>query len=277
MQNENYIVLGMKDISFFKEKSKQIRKDIVHTAFAAQKGHIPSAFSMIEILVMLYYQLAKITPEMTQDRDRIILSKGHGCLGQYAILADLNFFPKEELLRFCSKEGILGGHPSRKVPGIEVSTGSLGHGPSLGIGMALTNKNSNIFVIVGDGECNEGSVWEAALAANKHQLDNFWIIVDYNKYQSYDHTQVICPLDDLKAKWQSFGFQCEEIDTINSPYSFMESFARLQKTKGPKCIVSHSIKGLGAKALEGNLAHHHLRSMSEDFRDQLLMEIDCHA
>ena len=272
---------GMSDIEFLKSKSRQIRKDIIHTAYAAQKGHIPSAFSVVEILVMLYYKVAKINKSFDISRDRIILSKGHGCLSLYTILADLDFFSKEELLKFCTKDGILGGHPSRKIPGVEVSTGSLGHGPSLGIGMALALKmdkiDSQVFIIVGDGECNEGSVWEAALSANKHQLDNYWIIVDENQFQSYGSTNEVCPTENLKNKWQSFGFNCIEIDTINSPYSFLNAVNELKKTTGPKCIISHSMKGLGAKSLEGNLAFHHLRSMSEELKNTLIEEINIHA
>ena len=273
--------LGMSEIEFLKAKCRQIREDVIHTAFAAQKGHLPSAFSVVEILVMLYYKIANIDSTFHDSRDRIILSKGHGCLALYTILADRNFFPKDELIKFCTKEGILGGHPSRKIPGIEVSTGSLGQGPSLGVGMALAmrmNKQlSQIFIIVGDGECNEGSVWEAALSANKHQLENYWIIVDENQYQSYGETSEICPTASLKDKWRSFGFNCLEIDMIHSPYLFLDAVESLKKSKGPKCIITHSIKGLGAKSLEGNLAFHHLRSMSEEFKNQLLEEIKINA
>ena len=265
----------------FNAKCLEIRKSILETAFIAQKGHIPSAFSIVEIIVALYYNILNVDMHFHPKRDRFILSKGHGCLALYAVLADLNFFPKIELTKFCTEHGILGGHPSRKINGVEVSTGSLGHGPSLGLGMALAQKLNQeagqVFVVVGDGECNEGSVWEAALSAHKNQLDNFWIIVDSNKFQSYDSTDNICPLGSLKKKWDSFGFHTKELDLQNDSYSFFQLISDMKKISGPKCIISHSIKGMGSKTLEGNLFYHHLKSMSPELFNQLTIEIENYA
>lgn len=259
-------------------KSKEIRNKIIETAFKAQKGHILSAFSIVDILVCLYYEILNIDPMMKEDRDRFILSKGHGCLALYCILADLNFFSIKELDKFCTFEGILGGHPSRgKILGIEASTGSLGHGPSLGIGMALSlkkeNNRTNVFVLIGDGECNEGSIWEAALSANKHRLSNYWIIVDNNKFQSYGPVDEICPLEALDKKWESFGFSTRRIDLKDDPYHFVKTVAEMKNITGPKCIICDGIKGLGSKFLEGNLEFHHIRSMSEQMKDFLLKDL----
>src|SRR5215813_7593020 len=180
------------------QRSRQLRVMIVKSIKAANRGHLGSAFSLVEILRVLYDDVLKYDASNPRwpGRDRCILSKGHGCLALYALLADKGFFPDEELWKFCKSDGILGGHPEYgKVPGIEASTGSLGHGLSIGIGMALHARrrkaNYRVFVISSDGENNEGAVWEAALAANKHHLSNLIVLVDYNKQQSYGTTQEV--------------------------------------------------------------------------------------
>jgi len=147
----------------FQKKNYELRNTILDIFESGNRGHVPSAFSLLEILSTLYYRSANL------DKDKILLSKGHGCLALYAILGDLNYFPREEFKKFCKPDGILGGHPTRfKVPGVEISAGSLGHGPSIATGMALNLKKDDgkVYCIIGDGECNEGSVWEAALSAN---------------------------------------------------------------------------------------------------------------
>ena len=145
------------------------------------------------------------------------MSKGHGCLAQYVVLADKGFFNNKELLKFCHADSILGGHPEfGKIPGVEASTGSLGHGISIGVGMALAaklqNRKSRITIIVGDGETNEGSVWEAAMSAAKHKLSNLTVLIDYNKIQSYGFVSEVMNLEPMAEKWASFGFAVEEIN-----------------------------------------------------------------
>lgn len=264
---------------FLRQKSKEIRKQIIEVAYCAQKGHIPSCFSIVETLVTLYYQFLSISPEWHSDRDRFILSKGHASLAIYTILSDLGFITKAELNSFCTYHSILGGHPSRKVPGIEISTGSLGLGPSVAIGMALALKNttSKIVTLIGDGECNEGSVWEAAMCASKHQLDNYWVLIDFNQYQSYGKTEEISGLYNLEAKWKSFGFNTVEVNMIKNPQDLLTQLNNLKNLKGPKCIILKSLKGLGAKTLEGNLKYHHIREMSLDLKNKLIWEIENHA
>lgn len=267
------------DILKLKQTSKELRKDIVEIAYKTQRGHILSAFSMVEVLVMLYLSILKVDKEFKEDRDYFILSKGHGCLALYCLLAKLNFFPKEELENFCGVESILGGHPSpRKIKGIEASTGSLGHGPSIGVGLALSllrdKSDKSVFVLVGDGECNEGSVWEAALSANKNGLSNYWIIVDHNKFQSYDSIEKICPMEPFDEKWRSFGFHTARVDMIKNPISFLEEYERLKELPGPKCIICDGVKGLGSKTLEGNLKYHNVRAMDLNLKNKIIEEIN---
>src|SRR3989344_1795697 len=200
------------------QRSIYLREMIIKTVEKSRRGHIPSAFSILEILRVLYDGILKYDIKNLKwlSRDRFILSKGNGCLALYVVLADKGFFPKSELLDFCKIDGLLGGHPETKIPGVEVATGSLGHGLSLGIGFALNGKHEKLdyrtFVIVGDGESNEGSVWEAAMCAAKHKLDNLVVLVDYNKKMTYGSTYDVQDLEPFADKWRSFGFAVQEVD-----------------------------------------------------------------
>ena len=175
--------------------------------------------SLIEIMRVLYDDILRYRPEEPKwrDRDRMILSKGHGCLALYVMLADKGFIPLEALDTFCRRDSILGGHPEAgKVPGVEASTGALGHGLSIGVGMALAarmqKRDSRVFVVMGDGEINEGSVWEAAMCAGKHRLSNLTAIIDYNKIQSAGPTREIQDLEPLLDKWRAFNFAAVDVD-----------------------------------------------------------------
>jgi transketolase len=260
--------------NFLKNKSHELRKRVVDIFEYGNRGHIPSAFSVIEILTTLYYQkidLEKLVSN-SPERDRIILSKGHGCLALYAILSDLGLIPEEELVKFCLPGSQLGGHPTKgKFKGIEASTGSLGLGPSLGAGMALQlkrlNSDGQVYVIVGDGETNEGSVWEALLSIGNKSLDNFTLIMDYNKFQSYGSTKEVCDLEPLKQKLESFKFETFEVDMIHEPENFL--LALNEKPKGPKAVICHTIKGQGSKLLEGNLHWHHKSYLSKKQIDEV--------
>ena len=171
-------------------RSKYLRQLIVQALIGGGRGHMGSAMSLVEILRVLYDEFINIDPKnpKEENRDRLILSKGHGCLALYSILADKGFFPKKLLNKTSRTGSILGGHPEQKIPGIEVSTGALGHGLPIAVGMSLAaklkKKKHKIYVIVGDGECNEGSVWEAVMSAANFKLDNLIAIVDYNKVRS---------------------------------------------------------------------------------------------
>lgn len=251
-------------------RSRGLRRLIVETMRCAGRGHLASALSLVEILRVLYDHILRVDPAAPDDprRDRLILSKGHGCLALYAMLADKGFFPKDELMRFCALEGRLGGHPERgRIPGVEASTGSLGHGPSIGVGLALSarlaGRDSRVFVIIGDGEAEEGSVWEAALCAAKHRLDTLTVLVDFNKLQSYGPVAEVAPLEPLAAKWQAFGFAVAETDG-HDPEQLAAWLRRLPLVPGrPSAVICHTVKGKGLPEVEGNLAWHHKSKVAD--------------
>lgn len=246
-------------------RSKQLRNLVINALEGGGRGHPGSALSLIEIMRVLYDDILRYDPKRPDlpERDRCILSKGHGCLAWYAILADKGFFPEAELRRFCKSGSFLGGHPEAdKIPGVEASTGALGHGLSIGIGMALAAKikkqNYKVVVIMGDGEINEGSVWEGAMAASKHQLGNLTAIIDYNKIQSYGSTHEVLDLEPLMDKWRSFGFAVKEVDghdVTQLKQTLMQlPFASPQQ---PNALICHTVKGKGLSFAENNPAWHH--------------------
>ncbi len=260
----------MKPIDY-QQLGKEIRLEIVDMLDAAKRGHIGSTFSLIEILSVLFERILKFDGGRPDDpdRDRLILSKGHGCLALYPFLARAGYFDKAELLKFCLPGGILGGHPDhRLVPGIEASTGSLGHGLSVGIGMALSaridNRKFRTFVIMGDGECNEGSVWEGALSAAKHGLDNFIAMVDYNKMQSYGFAKDVLSLEPFADKWSSFGFETREVD-MDRPEELERLLLDLPFKAGkPNAVICHTIKGKGVSFAENQPSWHHKAKLTEE-------------
>jgi transketolase len=250
-------------------RSRALRLAVVHAFASAGRGHLGSAFSLVEMLRVLYDDVLKYDPARPDwpQRDRLILSKGHGCLALYAVLADKGFFPAAELGKFCRADGILGGHPEfGKIPGVEASTGSLGHGLSMGVGRALALAGRNrVFVVDSDGECNEGSLWEAALSAAKHRLDNLTVLVDYNHMQSYGSTDEVQPLDPLADKWRAFGFAAEELDG-HDVAALRAALARVPFRPGrPSVLICHTVKGKGVPFLESNAKwHHKTRASAEE-------------
>jgi transketolase len=253
------------------ERSLELRRLVVRGLDGGKRGHLGSAFSLIEALRVLYDDVLRYDAANPRwaDRDRCILSKGHGCLALYAVLADKGFFPVEELDRFCQFDGILGGHPERaKIPGVEASTGALGHGLSIGLGQALAmrlqGRDSRVFVLMGDGEINEGSVWEAAMCAGKHRLSNLVAMVDYNKLQSYDRTAVVQDLEPLADKWRAFGFAVREVDG-HDVEQLRHVMSRLPfDGDKPSAIICHTVKGRGIAEAEGNPDWHHKSKISAD-------------
>lgn len=246
------------------ERSLYLRRLVVRGLEGGNRGHVGSSMSLIEILRVLYDDVLRYRPAEPnwQDRDRCILSKGHGCLALYAILADKGYFDATHLDNFCRVDGILGGHPEYgKVPGVEASTGALGHGLSIGVGMALAarmqNRDSRVFAIMGDGEINEGSVWEAALCAGKHGLTNLTAIVDYNKIQSAGPTSLIQDLEPLADKWASFGFAVREVDGHDLDM-LGSTFSQLPLSNDkPTAVICHTVKGKGIEFAEGEPSWHH--------------------
>jgi transketolase len=248
------------------ERSKYLRSLIID-GLSAGRGHVGSPLSLVEIVRVLYDDVLQVRPNEPDwaDRDRFILSKGHGCLALYAILADRGFFSKDELKRHCKQGALLGGHVDAHIPGVEASTGALGHGLPIGVGAALAarlrGRPSRTYVVLGDGELDEGSVWEAALAASKHKLDTLTAIVDYNKLQSYARVDEVLPLEPLADKWRAFGFAVREVDG-HDVGALREAFAALPFSKGkPNAIIAHTSKGRGISFAELNAAWHHKSSL----------------
>jgi transketolase len=233
------------------------------------RGHLPSAASALEILRVLYDDVLEVRPHEPgwAERDRCILSKGHGCLALYAMLADKGFFPADELDRFCHFDALLGGHPEVTVPGVDASTGALGHGLSIGVGMALAAKLSGrshrVFVVMGDGETNEGSIWEAALSASKHRLQNLIAVVDYNKMQSYGRTEEVCGLEPIAKKWRAFNFATREVDGHDVD-ALRQAFSELPYGAGPSALICHTVKGKGFGAIENDPRWHHKNKLDAE-------------
>jgi len=253
------------------ERSKDLRKNVIKMVEVDKRGHIGPALSLIEIMRVLFdsFLTFDASNPKWEKRDRFILSKGHGCLALYSILADKNYFSKDEFNNFCKPTSILGGHPERdKTPGVEASTGALGHGLPMAVGMALAAKikkeTNRVVVVMGDGEINEGSVWEAAMSASKHKLSNLIVFIDHNKLQSYGKTTEVLDMSPLPEKWQSFGFNVHEIDGHN-----IEALEELLKTlpvniEKPTVVICHTIKGKGFPFAEGNPNWHHKSGLKEE-------------
>ncbi len=257
------------------ERSKHLRKSVIQCIEAGGRGHIGPALSLIEIIRVLYDDFLVFDSKNTKlkSRDRFILSKGHGCLALYAVLADKDFFLKKELKTACEPLSILGGHPEIKVPGVEASTGALGHGLPIGVGMAIAAKikkeNHKVVVIIGDGETDEGSIWESAMSASKHKLSNLIVLLDYNKIQSYGFVKDVLDLEPLKQKWESFGFFVKEVnghDVIQIKNTLKEVSGIEEK---PKIIICHTIKGKGVNFAENDPHWHHKNNLGKKELEQL--------
>jgi transketolase len=261
-------------------RSRELRKTIIKMLEASGRAHFGSAFSILEIVRVLYDDVLRYRPTDPKwpVRDRCLLSKGHGCLALYVVLADKGFFPEAELWRFCQQDGILGGHPEHKVPGVEASTGSLGHGLSIGIGFALNARYEHAdyrtFVLIGDGESNEGSIWEAAMCAGKHGLSNLTVIVDYNKQQSYGTTFEVQNLEPLGDKWRAFGWAVTEVDGHDID-ALRRVFSRLPlDPQKPSAVICHTVKGRGIGFVEHNPAWHHKNKVTEQEIQSLLAALE---
>jgi len=246
----------------------KLKARIVSAAYNAKEGHVPSALSILDIVWVLYNKVMSFK-ESSSESDRFVLSKGHASLAIYAVLEELKVIPEVYLDEFCGYGAALGGHPdSQKVPCIEASTGSLGHGMPMALGMALAAKikktGNKIFCVVGDGECNEGTIWEAALLASHHGLSNFVCIVDYNH-----STDRALNLGDIAAKFSAFGW---EAITINGHDHQALHDALTRRIETPLVVVCETVKGNGIKRMEGQPAWHH-RSPSEDELNEILEEL----
>jgi transketolase len=262
------------------ERSKHLRRQIVRVLEGGGRGHIGTSLSLVEMLRVLFDSVLRYDAKNPKwpGRDRFILSKGHGCITLYVLLQEKGYFPEEELWKFCRFDGILGGHPDPKVPGIEVSTGSLGHGLPIAVGMAVAAKRRGdkhrVIAVLGDGECNEGSVWEAAMSAAKHRLDNLVAIVDYNKHQSYGSTHEVLDLEPFAAKWEAFGFATREVDG-HDVGALEKLFAGFPFEKGrPSAVICHTVKGKGVSFAEGDMKWHHKSSVKPSEVEDLMRAIE---
>ena len=255
------------------QRSINLRKIVLSCLEKKGRGHIGPAMSMIEILRVIYDNFLK---ETKYKRDRFILSKGHGCLALYAILFEKGMLKRKDLDSFGSFKSILGGHPEHFVPGIEFSTGALGHGYPIAAGVAkglkLKKVNCTVFCLLGDGEINEGSIWETALSVSKHKLNNLITLIDYNKLQSYDFNKVVLNLEPLTDKWKSFGFKVFEADGHNLKDIFNKIYLA-KKSKKQSVIIFHTVKGRGIKKAENNRFWHHKANLNKNDIKKLNMEL----
>ena len=256
------VIPSEEKLAELRAKAKEIRCDDLIAIHKAGSGHPGGSLSMVEILVSLFYGKLRHDPKNTNwpERDRLVLSKGHGCPGLYTVLAHRGYFPKELLWTLRKLGSPLQGHPHRGLPGIEASSGSLGQGFAIANGMALAGKldraSYRVYAILGDGECQEGAVWETAMCAAHYKLDNLCAIIDYNKVQENGPTNEIKNLEPLSAKWASFGWQAIEVDGHNFA-ELMKAFDKFQRTSGrPTVIIAHTVKGKGVLFMEGSAKWH---------------------
>lgn len=262
-----------------RELARKIRLHSVRMTHRARSSHVGTSLSMAELLAVLYGKILRLSPETFDDpdRDRMILSKGHGCAGLYAVLAECGFFPLDWLESFYSNDAKLAGHATQGPPGVEVSTGALGHGLSIACGMALTAKRDErpyrVFTLLSDGECDEGSTWEAILFAPHHKLDNLTAIVDYNKIQSLGHVKDVLDLEPFAQKWASFGWVVREVD--GHDVDVVEKTLRevpFEPGK-PSCIIAHTVKGKGVSFMENDLLWHYRTPQGDEY-DMAIAELE---
>jgi transketolase len=257
-------------VALLDDRGRMLRGMAIDALEGGSRGHIGSTMSLVEILRVLFDDVMTFDPKFPKlpQRDRLILSKGHGCIALYVMLAEKGFFPQEELTTFCRYTSSLGGHPEYgHVPGVEASTGSLGHGLAIGVGMAyaarLSNSPHHVFVVMGDGELDEGSVWESAIAAGHHRLDNLTVVVDYNKLQSYGPVAEVWDLEPLAAKWTAFGFDCTEVDG-HDVAGLQEVLSLPSSSQRPRAVIAHTVKGRGVSFAEGEPTWHHKSNLKPE-------------
>ena len=264
----------------YKRLSARLREGVLTMIHKAQSIHVGSNLSVVDILAVLYKEILRVNALDPEDagRDRFIMSKGHAAAALWATLAEFGFFPQEWLNEYYLDDGKLAGHVTKHgIPGVELSTGSLGHGISFGAGVAFSARSGEqrykTFVLVSDGELNEGLTWEAMLFAAHHKLDNLTVIVDYNSLQSLGKTDDILTLSPLKAKAESFGWSVQEVDGHNcGQLARILSKVPFAQSK-PSFIIAHTIKGKGIRFLEGRVDWHH-RFLEDAHIQQALAELE---
>lgn len=256
-----------------KELAYELREDTVRLIYEGKTGHIGGDMSVMDILVELYFKQMNISPEQAEDenRDRFVLSKGHSMEAYYAVLAKKGFLNKDEILEQFSKFGSLYiGHPNNKLPGIEMNSGSLGHGLPVCVGMAkagkMDKKDYRVYVVMGDGELAEGSVWEGAMAAHQYKLDNLCAIVDRNRLQISGNTEDVMGEDDLHERFRSFGWYVIDVADGNDIDQLDAAFEEAKTVKGcPTVLIANTIKGKGSSLMENKAAWHHRVPTEEEY------------
>ena len=269
-------------IKQLEEKANELRIDVIKMTTNAGSGHVGGSFSLAEIMAALYFKELRIDPKNPDwgERDRLVLSKGHNCPIVYAALAQRGFFPRTTLWTLRKLGSPLQGHPDmRKTPGIDMTTGSLGQGLSAGVGMALGGrlgqKDFRVFVILGDGETEEGMVWEAAMAASHYKLDNLVAIVDNNELQCDGAIKEIMCIEPLVEKWRAFGWHTMEIDGHNLE-QILNAFQKVTDIKGqPVVIIAHTVKGKGVSFMEWDNYWHGGTAPTWEESERALRELGC--
>lgn len=261
--------------------SYDLRKDIVEIICAGKAGHIGGDMSVVDTLVALYFKQMNIGPDMMDDpnRDRFVMSKGHSVEALYAVLAKKGFFPLEQVLAEFSKFGSkFIGHPNNKLPGIEMNSGSLGHGLPVCVGMALAGKMNKqdyrVYTVMGDGELAEGSVWEGAMAAAHYKLDNLCAVVDRNRLQISGNTEDVMAHDDLHERFRSFGWNVIDVKDGNSIDELNAAFDAAKTVKGkPTVLIANTVKGCGSEVMENKAAWHHHVPNEEEYA-QIMKDLE---
>lgn len=259
-------------------KANQFRKEIIEVVYNAKAGHPGGSLSEIDILTALYFHKLKLNAEEPhwQDRDRFVLSKGHASPGYYVVLAAKRFFAHDELLKFRKINSMLQGHPELSTPGVDFAGGSLGQGMAFSIGLALAGKldkkNYKVYVMIGDGESQEGVVWEASMAAAHFKLDNLTAILDKNQVQQTGMTKDIMDLGDAAAKWKAFGWHVIEINGHDMK-EILDALDAKQEAGKPTMIIAHTIKGKGVSFMELNHKFHGKAPNDEEYK-KAIAEID---
>ena len=262
------------------DKAREIRKKAITMVYNANSAHLGSIMSAIDILTVLYFKTMRINPNEPLDdkRDRFILSKGHAVAGLYATLSLRGYFDEEVLGGYCQDGSELAGHSTIGcVPGVEASTGSLGHGLPMAVGMALAGKRDKkdhrVFCLMSDGECQEGSNWEAALFASHHKLDNLVAIIDYNKIQALGRTNEVLNLEPFVEKWKDFGWGVKEVDGHNLE-EIEQSLSKIPFTENkPNLLIAHTVKGKGISFLEDTLLSHYKKLSKEEY-EKVIKELE---
>ena len=264
----------MDSVSDIQQKAKILRARIIETSHKANMPHLGSCLSCVDILAALYFSVLRIDTKQPAlaTRDRFILSKGHGAPALFQVLAMRGFYPESWLDNYGEDGGIFAEHPPTPdyLAGIEAATGSLGHGFPMGLGMALaariTKQDYNVYALLSDGECNEGSIWEAAMLAGGKKVSNICVIIDFNKWQATDRSQEVMALDPLADKWKAFGWNTFEVDGHNVE-QFLETLKQFPAANGkPTAIIAHTVKGKGVSFMEDDNNWHYRIPNAEEVK-----------